>query len=56
MEVGSGRVRLGGLYKPGGCWAKWVASGWANWPNRARPRGMLSPKKNFIKIIIKNSK
>jgi hypothetical protein len=28
----------------------------ANWPNRTLPRGRLSAKKNFIKIIIKNSK
>jgi hypothetical protein len=27
-----------------------------NWSNMTLPRGMLSANKNFIKIIIKNSK
>jgi hypothetical protein len=66
LEVGGGKVRFffgGRVISPARCWAKWAVpgvkfgfAGWANWPNRTMPRGMLSAKKIFIKIIIKNSK
>jgi hypothetical protein len=53
----------GGLYKPAGNWVvgpngpAWRAnSASLGGPNKALPRGMLSAKKIFIKINIKNSK